>query len=341
MKSIYGAVCLFVFISAGVTSAISASFENEEIMPKIKYLMFSQDAVSFISPEINYYFIPEDNYYFIYDRSNRNILEVDVMQLKKRFPEPFPKKEPITETHTGEQRNLIGHTSGGVGYKSTIKYCGEGVTDEIRKLVVNNKIVNIKSREVCTNVSSVEIVDDQLWLGTAYFGEAGYYKEAEGVIVQQLNGKAVLGRIALQGAIIQVKADPFSDSVWVVTYFGIYEISRQFKILATYLYTPDFEPLSGEPRFSFSNNIGGGNPLSIISRRLPIADRKSFYEAVKKIPPNDLKGLNLYDFLYNFFMACSSVHGRWGESNWPESFQPLFPFFIKVNTNCANLTFAK
>jgi len=44
MKKIFGVMCLFVFMSAGLTPAISAQFEDEEVLPEIKYITFSQDA---------------------------------------------------------------------------------------------------------------------------------------------------------------------------------------------------------------------------------------------------------------------------------------------------------
>jgi hypothetical protein len=272
-------------------------------------------------------------FYFIYCRSNRNIVEVDAKQFQKRFPGNPPKDDPLHDP--SQSYDLIGHTTSGVEYKLKMKYCGEGVTDDIRKVVINGKTVPLRSRDECTSVSRVEIVNDQLWLGTAYSGEGGI-SGAEGVVVQELNGKAVLARLATYGAVVQIKADSFSNNVWVVTDAGIYEISPQFKILTANLYSPDFEPSTGEPRFAFSNKVTNGNPFSIISRLLPIADRKNFYEAVTKIPQADLKNFSLY----NFFMGCLPAYDellRTRPERWPKTFQPLFPFFIKVNSHCTNL----
>lgn len=350
MKKIYGVMCLFVFFSFGSTTAISGWFEDTDPLPETRYLMFNRDAVGFVSRKSGFYGDSQKpakkdgsrddssdvTFYFIYERGNRKIVEVDAEQFEKRFPGKPPINDPIQGP---SDPYVIGHTSNGIEYKLRMKYCGEGVTDDIREVIVNNNIVNVRSRNECSSVSVVEIVSDQLWLGTAYSGEGGT-SGAEGVIVQKLNSNAVLARLATNGAVIQINTDPFSNNVWVVTDKGIYEISPQFKILSVNLYSPEFESSSGKPRFAFSTKATHGNPLSIISRRLPITDRKSFYEALSEIPQADLKSFSLY----NFFMGCSPANDVSPGSHsveWPKSFKPLFPFFIKVNPQCASLDHTK
>lgn len=353
MKKMNLAACVLAFLGAATTSSMSAQFDDSEVLPSIRYLVFSPEAVGFVSHE-NRLFADRRKqsptgsgesskgssgatFYFIYDRRARQIAEANAGQFAKRFPGSPPRDDPFQDP--SKRYDLIGHATGGVEYKLKMKYCGEGVTDEIREVVVNNKAVNVLSREECTSVSRVEIVNDQLWLGTAYSGEAGI-SGAEGIIVEDRAGKAVLARLDTKGAVIQVKADPFSHGVWVVTDVGIYEISPQFKILSTNFYSHDIEPSTSEPRFSFSSKIVNGNPLLAISRLLPKADRKKFYQAVTAIPQGDLKKFGLY----NFFMGCLPAYDEVKEetpNEWPKSFQPLFPFFMKANEQCAQLARTK
>jgi hypothetical protein len=107
-------------------------------------------------------------------------------------------------------------------------------------------------------------------------------------------------------------------------------------MLSANLYKHDAEPSTGEPRFGFEKTIVSGNPLWVISRLLPKADRKSFYDTATKIPRGDLKSFGLY----NFFMGCGPAYDESSGNapeDWPKAFQSLFPYFVKTNPQCAKL----
>lgn len=324
MKKIRRVICLLALIGMWPTLSGSSEFHDSDVLPRVRGVGFSQDAAGFVAYESNYYGSSpslRSSLYFIYERGNRKMVVVEPEQFQEYFPVSTLIYGPRTNpAHTYD--DLIGHTANGVGYSLKLKYCGEGITDDTRKVVVDNKIVRVRARHECTNVSSVEIVNEQLWLGTAYSGEGGY-SMAEGIIVQDMNGASVLARItSLSGWIAQIHADPFSNNVWAITENGIYEISPQFKILSVNLYYHDFDPSTGQPRFAFSNKATRSNPFAVISRLLPSEDRKSFYEALTRIPKGDLERFTLYDF----FMCCDFYAPK-----YPESFRPLAPFFIKAS----------
>ena len=313
-------VCFFAFVGAWPIWSMSAEYQGSDFLPEIRYLVFDRDAVGFVSHESR----SVDSFgsavfHFTYDRGNRRVVEVDAGQFQRRFPASTPRTDPRPDP--SQTYDLIGHARGGVEYKLKMKYCGEGVTDDIRKVVVANRNVRVRSRHECTSVSSVEIIDGQLWLGTAYSGEAGY-SAAEGVIVQDMKGATVLARItALSGPVARIQADPVSNNLWVITSDGIYEISRQHKILSVNLSYQDFDPATGQPRYFFARKAAHGNPLAVVSRWLPVADRKKFYEAVSTIPAADVERFSLYEF----HMCCdSSMPG------YPASFRILAPFFIRA-----------
>lgn len=324
MKKLHLAIYLLVLFGVWSTSTCSAEFEDSDVLPHIKGIGFDPGAVGFVASTGNYFTdLLGARVYFIYDRSSRKMAEVDEKQFQERFsvgvliegPRPDPART----------YDLIGETANGVVYRLHLNYCGEGNTDDTRNVIVGigNKTVRVGGREECTSVSSVEIVNGQLWLGTAYFGEGGLYR-AEGIIVQDLNDASVLARItSLSGWITRLHVDPLSKNVWVITENGIYEISPQFKILSIHLYYHDFDPSTGEPRFSFSNKATRGNPFSVVSRLLPSGERKDFYKALTTIPKADLEQFTLYDF----FMCCD-----FRAPKYPESFRPLVPFFIKASS---------
>lgn len=323
MKKIHGVICLLALIGAWPAPSVSLEFEDADVLPHIRGLGFNRDSVGFVSGADEHHVWRNflgSSHYFIYDRSNRKIVEVDAKRFQRRFRVSAlidgPRPDPACTD------DLIGHTTNGLGYRLKLKYCGEGVTDDTRKVIVNNRAVRVRARRECTSVSSVEIVSGQLWLGTATSGEGGY-STAEGVIVQDQRGTSVLARItSLSGWVARMHLDPFSNNVWVITENGIYEISPQFQILSVNLYYHDFDPSTGQPRFAFSNKAARGNPFSVVSRLLPTEDRKSFYEAVTRIPKGDLEQFRLYDF----FMCCI-----FDAPKYPETLRPLTPFFIKAS----------
>jgi len=297
-----------------------AEYQGSDFLPAIRYLVFDRDVVGFVSHESRYVdSFGSTVFYFTYDRGNRRVVEVDAGQFQRRFPASTPRDDPRPDP--SQTYDLIGHTRGGIEYKLKMKYCGEGVTDDIRKVVVANRNVRVRSRRECTSVSSVEIIDNQLWLGTAYSGEAGY-SNAEGVIVQDMKGATVLARItAVAGPVARIQADPVSNNLWVITSDGIYEISRQYRILSANLSYQDFDPATGQPRYVFASKATHGNPFSVVSRWLPVADRTSFYEAVSRIPAADVEQFSLYDF----HMCCD-----FSRPEYPASFRILAPFLIRT-----------
>ena len=321
MRRTFDAVCLAAFIGACPAPSVCAEFTDSDVLPEIGYVVFTRDVVGFVSRPNRKFGGRDLVFRFTYDRGSRKLAEVDAGQFQTRFPGSAHKYDPRVASQGSKQHELIGHAGNGVEYRSKLKYCGDEDDEKERaNLTVGNKAVRILAANECTSVSSLEIVGDQLWLGTVYSGESGHAK-AEGIIVESPGGGRVIARIPLTGWVTQVRTDPFSSEVWAVTEYGIYQFSRQFRIVSAHLYYHDFDPLTGEPRFSFSGTTIPGNPLSVVSRMLPAAERKAFYEVAAKIPKADLDRFTLYDF----FMCC--VFNR----TYPASLRPLLPFFVNAS----------
>ena len=323
MRRTFDAVCLSAFIGAWPAPSVCAEFTDSDVLPAIGYVVFTRDAVGFVSRPNRKFGDLDLVFRFAYDRGSRKLAEVDTRQFEARFPGNAHKYDPREASMGSEQHELIGHAGKGAEYRSKLKYCGEGGEDDENKqpaLTIGNKAVRILAANKCTGVSSLEIVGDQVWLGTVYSGEGGY-STAEGIIVESPGGGRVLARIPLTGWVTQVREDPFSGEVWAATEYGIYEIGREFRILSAYFYYHDFDPLAGEPRFSFSGTAIPGNPLSVVSRMLPAAERRAFYEVAAKIPKADLDRFTLYDF----FMCCDFNRTH------PASLRSLLPFFVNAS----------
>lgn len=322
-------ICLLVLFSTWPARSISAEFEDSDVLPNITAVGFTQDVVGFVankSRNSHSLDLAGPASYFMYERSNRKIAEVDAKQFQARFPggtlRDGPHVDPVTH-------NLVGYTVNGVPYSLKLKYCGEGVTSDTRKVVIGNRTIQVRAKDECTNVSSVEMVNGQLWLGTEFNGEGGSSK-AEGVIVQDMKGARVFARItSFAGWITRMHVDSFTGNVWVITEKGIYEVNPKFKILSANFFYHDFDPSTGQPTLLFSNKETPSNPFAVISRLLPSEDRKNFFEAVAGIPKDDAKKFTLYEF----FMCCFLDPPK-----YPESFQPLTPFFVKSSMEKSSLT---
>lgn len=318
MRRTFNAVCLSALIGAWPVPSVCSEFTDSDVLPRIGYVVFARDAVGFVSAPNQTFGGWNFVFRFTYDRASRKLAEVDAGQFQARFPGSALKYDP--RLPSGEHPELVGRAGNGVEYRSKLKFCGDEDEKKRAKLTVGNKTVRILAANECTSVSSLEIVGDQLWLGTVYSGESGYDK-AEGIIVESPGGGRVIARIPLTGWVTQVRADPFSGEVWAVTEYGIYQISRQFLIVSAHLYYHDFDPPTGEPRFLFSDAPIPNNPLSVISRMLPATERKAFYQVATKIPKADLERFTLYEF----FMCC--VFNR----TYPASLRPLLPFFVNAS----------
>ncbi len=320
IKKIPRIVCLLALVGVWTTSSVSAEFQDSETLPNILKVGFGRDIVGFASNEAKdsiSHTLFGPRIYLFYERNHREMVEVDGEQFRERFPVKSLLDGPNTSNDL-----MTGHTANGVGYSLSYRYCGEGDTDDTRQIVVDGKTIHARTQEECTNVSSVEIVDGHLWLGTAYSGEGGF-SQAEGIVVQDMNGTNVFARInSLSGWVAQLHLDPFSRNIWAITENGIYEISPQFTILSANFFYHDFDPSTGQPRLLSSSKATPSNPFAVISRLLPNEDRKNFYAAVTKIPKKDQVKFTLYDF----FMCCD-----FNAKKYPESFQPLTPFFIRAS----------
>jgi len=323
MRKTCGAFCLWALASAWPAAPYAAEFQESDVLPEIGYTVFTRDAVGFVSRPNRQIGVV---FWFSYERQERRLAEIDARQFQARFPGSALKEDP-RRSGPGEEEAWSGRTGNGTEYRSKVKYCGEGVENDQRALVVGGRLIRILGRDKCTSVSAVEVLGDQLWLGTAYSGEGGS-SEAEGIIVESSGDGRALARIPLKGWVNQLRADPFSDEVWAVTEYGIYQLNRKFHVISAGLYYHDFDPSSGEPRLSFSSAATEGNPLSVISRMLPAGQRKGFYEAARAIPKADLDQFKLYDF----FMCCF-YKGR----RYPESFRPLLPFFVGASAQSSGI----
>jgi hypothetical protein len=258
--------------------------------------------------------------YFIIDRHTNKIQEVNKDYFYEKFRGPTPP-EPYEER---DGRMMVLRASNGVEFLHQTAYCHEGAYETHRLWRKGRPFPTVV--DPCDSISALEIVDDQLWLGTIHLAEEGYVP-ADGVVVQSLRKPVRIRKIGpkegLAGCMIRViRRDPYTDRVWVATERGLNVVDRRFRVgVVGYLYE-DFDPVSGRPTLFLSLSPRWSNPWALVASALSVRDPKAFYEAVESIPPS-LR--NKFDIDY-FFRRCFTPTSDF----LPTEMNVLVPFFIEA-----------
>ena len=139
----------------------------------------------------------------------------------------------------------------------------------------------------CDSISSAEIENERLWLGT--HGVSGYGESpGKGIVVQSLSDGTHVGTITKQDGLTSnlvrvVKLDPYTGYLWAATQLGINQLSPELEVLyALYLYE-DFDG-NGVCAVQGSTVPAQNNFLAIFQRVLDVKDKKRFYKAALTIP---------------------------------------------------------
>jgi hypothetical protein len=295
-------------------------FEMWDTLPQMENVIFSKTSVGFISI---------DQRYFILDRVSRSFKQVKEHFFYQQFPDRDAKKIAEVIKKGEHPSTVILRASNGMEFKTENAYCAEG-TVRHHKLWMHDRLIAEQVRP-CVSISSVEIVGDQLWLGTRYDGEGGDYP-ARGIVIQSLQEGKLINKIdtrhGLTGNLVRViRIDPYGKNVWVVTHQGFNEIDRVLKVVDKQYFCEDFIPTTGESAVLLSPVLKPSNPFAVISRVLAVQNAKGFYEAVKRIPET----MQTKFSLYNFFMGMYSSYG-WSKDKpfIPKEMNILIPFFLDV-----------
>ncbi|MBI3753904.1 MAG: hypothetical protein HY266_07695 [Deltaproteobacteria bacterium] len=298
-----------IFLLSPPQGYAGREFEEWDSLPRIEDIVFSKTSVGFIS---------QDHRYFIMDRKSGVFQQVH----EKLFRENFSDRLHPKPHEKIKGRDAI-RASNGKEFQSESAYCGEGA-NQPHKLWLDGKVF-VDVAKPCDSISAVEIIDNQLWLGTVYMGEGGEYP-AHGIIVQSLQSPRLIKQIdtngGLTGDLVRViRIDTESDKVWVTTERGLNEVDHTFHVVSTHYFYEDFDKVSGKPTVFLSSSPKSNNPLAVISRVLSIRDSKAFYEAVKSIPQTLQDKITLYDFFMYSMPRPDFV---------PPEMNPLIPFLIEA-----------
>ena len=285
------------------SSAVALQFDDTDIFPFFKDIIFSQTAIGF--PASRHYKQALKLDHFVLNRDTGAFLETDSQTFGQAFPDWQKQIERTAQKH---------------GFTTKDAYCAEGRSGHHEKLIRNGKVIPVPIG-LCSSISVLRVIGDQVWLGTLTKSEGARYA-AEGVVVLSLEDGSRLKTVNLPGAVSTLRADPYSGNIWVATQRGIFEIDRQVNLVSEYHFYHEFDRETGEPRLLLASSKKATNPLVVVAHTLGLDkdEQKSFYQAVKTIPESVVYGFSLY----GYFM------GHTGQPFYPKEMNVLVPFIIKA-----------
>lgn len=237
----------------------------------------------------------------------------------------WPEKNKVGDTVT-----LI-TSSAGVFLETVNKYCDEDKgTAHVLKLACT--VIKYQA-DPCNNISSAEIENGRLWLGTR--GLAGYGEfPGKGIVVQSLADGKLVGTVSKQDGLTSdlirvVKLDPYTGYLWTATQLGINQISPELEVLyALYLYE-DFDQ-NGVCAVQGSTTPANNNFIAIYQRILGVKDKRKFYEAAMTIPSGIRPCFNVESLTGWSPGYCEEAGGRGANMFLPPQFNALAPFAIEA-----------
>ena len=310
--------CLFL-ISA-VMAALAASPclagrlpERWEALPQIEDVRFSEKAIGFIA---------RDGRRFVLDRASRSFTRVEGNDFSSRFARTGGKAPTESIEDKGIGSVYLLRASDGTEFRAQNAYCAEGSDTPHLLLLEGSPIPSHAAR--CVSISSVEIIDDALWLGTRYDGEYGEYP-GQGVVIQDRKTTRPIAELdvkaGMTGNLIRViRLDPYSGKVLVVTEQGFNEAARDRSSLGAKYFYDEFDSASGKTTVLLSSTPRAGNDLATVGRWLAPEDPMAYFEAATGIPAEARGKFSLYYFQQE----------QYSDSFLPEEMQVLIPFLLEA-----------
>jgi hypothetical protein len=321
---------LFVALVMAIISSpiIAAEYSDEDILPDIKEILFSNESIGFIAAGVNYPKKKGESYFLLF-RNKELGQEVELEEFRSIFAVQMAEISVITKS----KEILL--TSDGFSYEvdSKNRLCewvadvseyGKKYTSSLddkpyHTMKSGNEIIPTHVH-LCNQINAVEHVNENLWIGTGYGGDHGNHV-GQGVVIQNRKTGELVKKLKEMGAWTnQIKLDPYSGDVWVASSHIINHIAGDGNPVSKYQFFKEFDSSTGMPRFSLSSKMGQMNPLAVIASYMTDDNAKAMAKLSKSFPKDDA-----YTFsLYNFHMCCGFRPNKY----FPESMNAMVPLII-------------
>lgn len=281
--------------------------ESWDVLPDINEIYFTPAKVGFAAP---------GGPWFIFDRGSRSLSVAGVGEFSALMRGARGGPAEVSSGRQGDVELHILAVSDGTKIETSDAYCSEGL-DQHHSLSVNGSTVTPQAGP-CRSITTAEIENGRLWLGTRQDGEYGEYP-GEGIVIQSLADGSPVARLSraegLSGNLVRViKADPYAPRVWAATHLGITELSTAPAALASWYFYEGFGE-DGLPAVQLSSVPRPTDFLAVFAKKVKPKDPRAFHEAVLKIPAELRAGFTAD----NAGGCCGFL---------PEEFNSLLPFVL-------------
>ena len=307
---------------------VAAEYSDADILPYIKEILFSNEAIGFIAAGKNYPKKKGKSYFLLF-RHKELGQEVELEEFRSIFEVQMGKNS----VNTKSKDTLL--TSDGSSYEvdSEDRLCGwvadvseyenkdmGSLSDKPYHTVKSGNTIIPTHVHLCNQINALEHVDKNLWIGTGYDGDHGRHV-GQGVVIQnRKTGELVKNLKEMDAWTNRIKLDPYSGDVWVASSHIINHITSDGNPVAQYLFFKAFDSSTGKPRFYLSSRTEKTNPLAVIASYMTDDNAKAMARLSKTLPKGDA-----YTFsLYGFHMCC----GFRPKKYYPESMNAMVPLII-------------
>lgn len=258
-------------------------------------------------------------FFYLFDPVKLSVAPMKDEVYRARFPEPpkTPRErwgEAISEIKTSEQEIL----------KFDYQECKqeEEGGPRCRKHFATYKGTKfpLNAAKACPEgciVTKAEKIGDFLLFG---FGAQGEYSwNGYGFQLYDIKSKSLVlssDTGATSGLLVSlILPSAKSEEVWVASNLGLHSIKISSKSVETFFFHEGFNSVNGVAQFIATKTPERHDPFSQLARRLLVKDSKSYYAAVKALPP----------YSDSTFL---SVEGTGNDVLLPVSLNPLVPFLL-------------
>ena len=307
---------------------IAAEYSDEDILPDIKEILFSNESIGFIAAGTNYPKKKSESYFLLF-RNKALGQEVEL----EEFRSIFAAQMANVSVDTKSKETLL--TSDGFSYEvdSKKKLCGwvadvseyekkhkDSLGDKPYHTMKSGNEIIPTHVHLCYQINAVEHVNENLWIGTGYGGDH-WNHVGQGVVIQNRKTGELVKNLKEMGAwTSQIKLDPYSGDVWVASSHIINRITGDGNPVSRYQFFKEFDSSTGMPRFFLSGKTEKTNPLAVIASYMTDDNAEALAKLSKTIPKDDAYAFSLY----NFHMCCAFMPNDY----FPESMNAMVPLII-------------
>lgn len=299
---------MVIFLGWTLCLSAMAGVAQDISIPVFTELRFSRDAIAIVTLQGTYRL----------DRGQEVRTPISTEMLATDFP-PSNGVRKLTET---EMTRWV--PPAGAPFELAQAYCAEG-TDQPHRLTRNGKPVRTYLPR-CETVSSLEIVNHQLWLGSITPGELAD-GPGSGVRVVALDSGKLLatfkpGRDLADGYVQLIQSDPVTGDIWIATNSALHRV-RNHKMVDRWYVSEKFSG-NGLVSYHLSQSRRRSDPWAILVRAAGIAASHAVWQQLQHQPKLIERLSFAYDEEGNFFRVDGLIPGSQYQVVKPD-YRPIPP----------------